>query len=78
MQQSKKGSLLEALTNLAIGYVVGVLSQFLVFPFFGATFTFTENLWISVWFSLIALIRSYLIRRLFNKEYFRKLFGKQA
>ena len=36
MTQSRAISLLEAVTNIAVGYGVAVLTQMLVFPLFGA------------------------------------------
>jgi hypothetical protein len=35
MQQTKLGSLIEALMNIAIGYGVALLSQLAIFPMFG-------------------------------------------
>jgi hypothetical protein len=66
MEQTKKGSLIEALMNIAIGYGVALISQILVFPMFGIDVPISTNLWIGAWFTAISLIRSYIIRRWFN------------
>lgn len=66
MQQTKLGSLIESLMNIAIGYGVALISQVILFPFFDIHISLETNLWIGVWFTVISLIRSYVIRRWFN------------
>lgn len=66
MQQTRLGSLIEALMNIVIGYGVALLSQLAIFPMFNIHIPLSTNLWIGVWFTLISLIRSYIIRRWFN------------
>lgn len=65
--QTKKMSLVETCCNVAIGYVVAILSQLLVFPIFDIHIPFSDNLLIGLWFTVISIIRGYLVRRLFNK-----------
>ena len=59
-------SLVEAITNIAIGYVVAVLTQVLVFPLFGLSVSLGENLGIGAVFTVVSLIRSFALRRVFN------------
>ena len=66
MQQTRLGSLIESLLNIAIGYVVALLSQLMIFPLFDIHVPLSTNLWIGAWFTLISLVRSYIIRRWFN------------
>ncbi len=66
--QSRKNSLIESLTNVFIGYVVALMSQLLIFPIYGGTFTFEQNLYIGLWFTLVSVVRSYVIRRWFTKK----------
>jgi hypothetical protein len=66
MQQTKLGSLIESLMNIAIGLGVALISQIILFPMFDIHVTLTTNLWISLWFTGISLVRSYIIRRWFN------------
>ena len=66
MQQTRLGSLIESLLNIAIGYVVALLSQLVIFPLFDIHVPLSTNLWIGAWFTLISLVRSYIIRRWFN------------
>lgn len=59
-------SLAEAATNFAVGYCLAVLTQVLVFPLFGLVASFGENLVIGGVFTGISLVRSYVLRRMFN------------
>jgi hypothetical protein len=56
----------EAVTNVAVGYFVAVLSQIVVFPLVGVESSLSQNAQIGAYFTVISLTRSYLIRRLFN------------
>lgn len=66
MEQTRLGSLIESVMNIAIGYVVALLSQLLIFPMFDIHVSLTSNLLIGAWFTAISLVRSYIIRRWFN------------
>lgn len=66
MYQTKLGSLIESLMNILIGFGVALASQIAVFPFFGIYVSLKTNIWIGVWFTVISLVRSYVIRRWFN------------
>ena len=66
--QTKLQSLLESLTNISIGYLVAVGSQFVLFPFFDIHITVADNFIIGLWFTLISLVRGYAVRRWFNKR----------
>ena len=65
--QSKKRSIAESFTNIAVGIGVSIASQYLIFPWFDIQITFGEHMWITVWFTAISIVRSYLLRRYFNK-----------
>ena len=64
--QTKRHSLLESLVNISIGYLTALLSQFLIFPLFDINIPIQDNLLIGLYFTIISLIRSYLVRRYFN------------
>lgn len=66
MAQSKRGSLIEAVTNTVVGYALAVATQFVVFPVFGLRVGVVENLGIGLVFTGVSLIRGYALRRLFN------------
>lgn len=69
--QTRVQSAIEACANVAVGYVVALLSQLAVFPLFGIHIPFSSNLWIGAWFTVISLVRSYVLRRWFNGLKFR-------
>jgi hypothetical protein len=66
MTQSKLGSLLEAFAHTSIGYFLSLFVQLIVYPMYGATFTFGQNIQIGLIFMVVSLIRGYVIRRWFN------------
>jgi hypothetical protein len=67
MSQTKQHSLLESITNVAIGYGVALASQLLIFPLYGIHIPLSDNIAIGVWFTVISIIRSYILRRCFNR-----------
>lgn len=66
MSQSRTGSMVEAAANVAIGYGVAVAAQVAVFPWFGLHASLSDNLLIGAVFTVVSLVRSYFLRRLFN------------
>ena len=68
MTQSRRKSLIEAVTNVAVGYVLAVTTQILVFPRFGLHPSLGENLALGAVFVGISLLRSYALRRLFERR----------
>ena len=67
MTQSRHASLLESAANIAIGYGVAVAAQVAIFPLFGINIPLGDNLLIGGLFTVVSLVRSYALRRLFNK-----------
>ena len=67
MTQSRRASLLESAANIAIGYGVAVAAQVAIFPLFGMDVPLGDNLLIGALFTIVSLVRSYFLRRLFNK-----------
>lgn len=65
--QTKTSSMIESISNVFIGYVVAVISQITIFPLFDIHVSVLDNALIGVWFTVISLVRSYTVRRLFNR-----------
>ena len=59
-------SLVEAITNVLLGFGVALLTQIIVFPLFGFEVTPGENLAIGGLFTLASIARSYALRRVFE------------
>jgi len=66
MTQSRRMSLVEAVTNVSVGYLLAVATQIAVFPWFGLHPSLGENLAIGALFTALSLIRGYALRRLFE------------
>jgi len=64
--QSKAHSILEALANVAIGFGVALVSQLVIFELYGIRIPLLTNVEITLWFTLISIVRSYGVRRIFN------------
>ena len=67
MTQTRKGSLAEALINVAIGYGINLTANALLFPLFGWHISLQQNILLGVFYTVISIVRSYCIRRWFNK-----------
>lgn len=65
--QSRFMSLVESISNIVVGYGLAVLTQVLVFPMFGLHASLVENLGIGLIFTGVSLIRSYVLRRTFDR-----------
>ncbi len=70
--QSRRRSALEAVANVLVGYVIAVLTQIAVFPLFGMHVPLSDNLLIGLLFTVVSLVRSYALRRVFNRWHERK------
>jgi len=66
MSQTRLGSFVEAWANIAIGFAINWLANMLVLPRFGFDVTSGQAFGIGVVFTVISLIRSYMLRRFFN------------
>lgn len=64
--QSRKMSATEVAVSTSIGYVVAIMSQEVIFPMFGIWVPFKDNLLIGLFFTIVSVIRGYLVRRMFN------------
>lgn len=66
MKQSRRMSLVEALTNVAVGYGIAVMAQMAIFPLFGLHATLAQNLTMGAVFTVVSIARSYVLRRVFE------------
>ena len=64
--QNKSQSLIETLTNVSIGYVISFIANMTVLPMFGYDINLTDGFWISMIFTVVSVIRGYVVRRWFN------------
>jgi hypothetical protein len=66
MKQTRTMSLVESIANVLVGYGVAVTTQMLVFPLFGWQASVQDNLAIGLIFTGVSLVRSFLLRRVFE------------
>ena len=66
MKQTRTMSLIEAATNVIVGYGLAVITQILIFPVFGLHATFTQNMKLGLIFTVVSIGRGYALRRLFE------------
>ena len=66
--QTKKQSLIETLTSVFAGWLIGVIINLTILPLFDYNITVVDSLWVSLIFTTVSVIRSYVIRRFFNSK----------
>jgi Na+/phosphate symporter len=64
--QNKRESFTESVVNVAIGYLISLAGQLVIFPMVGISATLGQNLLIGVGFTVISIARQYAVRRWFN------------
>ncbi|MFZ9080259.1 MAG: DUF7220 family protein [Alphaproteobacteria bacterium] len=65
--QSRRRSAIEAGANVIIGYLVAVTANYFVLPAFGYMVTVQDSFTIGLAFTAISMLRTYVLRRLFNR-----------
>lgn len=71
MSQSKGMSFVEAVTNTAVtavGLVIAYFAQIWFFAWAGIAITDSQNLALVLFMTVVSVARSYMLRRLFNKQ----------
>jgi hypothetical protein len=67
MKQSIRNSWLEIATNTIVGFIISLGIQLVMYPMLDLEVTMGENISITLIFMSIGILRSYIIRRIFNK-----------
>jgi hypothetical protein len=66
MTQTRTMSLIEAATNVIVGYGLAVITQILIFPVFGLHASLAQNMKLGLIFTVVSIGRGYALRRLFE------------
>ncbi len=66
--QSKRESMIESLTSVGIGWFISFIANMLVLPLFGYNINLTDGVLISIIFTIISIVRGYMVRRWFNSK----------
>ena len=69
--QTRLSSLIEAVINVAIGFVVSLVITAWLLPAYGHHVTWSENLQITGVFTIASIVRAYAVRRFFNQQIHR-------
>jgi hypothetical protein len=69
MKQRRGTSLIESILNCVIGVGIATIGQIIIFPWFGIHVSLLDTGLIALIFTGVSVLRSYLVRRLF--EYLR-------
>jgi hypothetical protein len=76
MKDAKLKSLVESVFNLLVGIIIAFITNMVVLPLFGMPFSLTSFGWISLIYTFISLVRSYLIRRMFVHGFYEDVFRR--
>lgn len=66
--QSKAESLIEAVIGTLIGFVISFCAGLVIYPMFGFNVSAGQNFGIILLFTVLSVVRSYLVRRYFNQR----------
>ena len=64
--QSRLGSATESVINVLVGFGLALTAQMVLFPLAGVQIPLSTHLGLSAVFTVLSLVRSYTLRRLFN------------
>lgn len=65
--QTKRKSLIEAVTNTLVGLVTSFVIQLIIYPVLNIPVTIGQNVLITFVFFAASIVRGYLLRRVFNR-----------
>lgn len=60
--------MIETLTSVFVGWLIGVILNMLVLPLFNYDVNLTDGVLISIIFTAVSVVRSYVVRRFFNSK----------
>jgi hypothetical protein len=64
--QTKLGSIVETTVNVGSGYLLALFTQPYIYGYFGLTITLGESAGVAIVFTTLSLLRSFVVRRIFN------------
>jgi len=70
VSQTKLGSFVESWTNIGVGFTLNYFANLLIFPLFGFHISYGANFVMGLLYTVISLVRSYALRRAFNRAKF--------
>ena len=64
--QSRKQSIIEVVVGVLVGFLISYGSTFYIFPKVGIESSAEVNFIVVIFFTVVSIIRSYILRRFFN------------
>lgn len=74
--QTRWSSLAEALVNTLIGFGVAMISNAVILPMYGIHPSLELNFIFTCWFTVISVVRSYFVRRMWETGWWKRIFQK--
>ncbi len=69
--QSKLASLVESVVNTLVGLVIAMGATFVICWAYSIPMTLSQNFILTSWMTVISVLRGYVIRRLWNAEFWK-------
>ncbi len=66
--QTKKQSLIESLANVTVGFLITIISLHVLFPLLGIENHSGKNMLITIYLTILSVLRNYILRRYFNRK----------
>lgn len=66
--QTKLNSILESISNTAIGLITTLIFSPFIYNMVGMVYTYSQLGLVTILFTLLSIVRGYIIRRFFNKK----------
>jgi hypothetical protein len=76
--QSRLASFIEAVSNTVIGFFISVTAQWFLFMLYGIKATPMQFVWLSIWMTVLSVVRSYVLRRMWNAEWWTRFKRKHT
>lgn len=70
--QTRVGSFIEAIINVLVGFTIATIANLVFIPMFGYPITLEDSIGVGAILTVISIIRSYTLRRIFNWFVLRK------
>lgn len=67
-KQSRMGSLVEAVVNTIVGLAVSMLATQVICWVYNIPMSMNHNFIITFWMTVVSVLRSYVLRRMFNRR----------
>lgn len=71
--QTKLASAVEAVVNTTVGAVIAIGANYLLFWVYEVKASNSQVLHVAGWMTVISVVRSYVIRRAWNSEFWKRV-----